>query len=236
MAISEVQSKIAHANSAASVGVLLDSSVTAGSLLVCVISIYDASASGTYTISDDQSNSWSEIYETEYLSNYTAGYAYALNANSGTTTVTVDCGDEASFLTAVVVEVSGIKTSAALDQNNENDQGLSSTWDSNNITTTEADEYLLGFVTHDGGNITLSEDAEFDPYVQEEEDGSTYMPINVGSRIVSSTLTESFSGTLGTTAIVYSAIASFEAEVVVDEKVIQVLLVGRQVLAPRSRL
>jgi hypothetical protein len=213
MAIVEVQSKIAHANSAQLVNVTPDANITAGSLLICVISIFDAPASGTYAISDDQTNSWSEIYETVHASNNVAGYAYAMNANSGSTTVTVDSGDTGnnSYLTAVVVEVSGIKTSAALDQNNENNQGAQSDWDSNNITTTEDDEYLLGFYTHSGGNIVLTEDSEFQPYVQEEEDGGTYMPINVGSRIVSSTLTESYSGTTGISVEGYAAIASFEA-------------------------
>jgi hypothetical protein len=213
MAISVVQSDMAHANGASQVQVAFTgvSKPAAGSLLVAFVSVYDETSPYDYAISDSQSNSWTEVYDNNYVGNYVGGIAYAENVANANTTVTVTTSS-GSYLTLVLVEVSGIKTSTSLDQSNQNNASSGSTWDSGNITTTENDEILFGMVTHENGNISLTEDGAF-TVLQEEEDGATNMPINAHYRIVSSTLTESSSGTLGSSIYDWwSGIASFEAE------------------------
>jgi len=192
-----------------SIDITFDSSVSAGSLLLCAISGYDAQAPKTYTVSDDQGNSWSDIHEINYQTHDVGVMSYAMNAGAGSTTVTVtaDSGTSAYF-TVVIVEVSGIKTSGALDQNNYSSTSGTS-WDSGNIATTQDDEYLFGVFAHDDGNFTLTEDGAW-TLIFEEETQSADMPISVCERIVSSTLTESFSGTISGTADHYAGIASFE--------------------------
>jgi hypothetical protein len=134
---------------------------------------------------------------------------YVEAANSGSTTVSVSVDGSNSYFTVVIIEVSGIKTATSLDQNNEN-TATSASWDSGNITTTENDEYLIGGFAHDNGDHTLTEDGAW-TLIFEEETGSSDMPISVGERIVSSTLTESYSGTIASSSPYWASIASFEA-------------------------
>ena len=209
MAIVRKQYKAGQGNGD-NIAVTFDSNVAAGSLLICCVSSWCASSPGTgLTVSDDQANSWSEIYDVNYNGNDVGYLAYVLNAAAGSTTVTVDGPSSNDYFTVVIVEVSGIKTSGALDQNNNTDTSGSS-WDSGNITTTEDDEYLIGVFAQDTGDYTLTEDAAW-TLIFEEEAASVNMPISVGERIVSSTLTESYSGTISTSCEHFAAIASFEA-------------------------
>jgi len=123
--------------------------------------------------------------------------------------VTADSSTSAYF-TVVVVEVSGIKTSAALDQNNQG-TGSSTDPDSGNITTTEDDEYLIGVFAQDTSNVTITEDSPW-TLIFEEEQQSSDMPISVIERIVSSTLTESAGWTLSGSVAWWASVASFEAD------------------------
>jgi hypothetical protein len=211
MAISRVQYKMGQSTGAptASIDVTFDSSVTAGSLLICAVSAYvDTAGTRSAVISDDNGNSWTEIDDNNYYGQDIGVLAYALNANSGSTTITVTPTAN-SWYSVVIIEVSGILTAAALDQSSIN-TATSASWDSGNITTTQADEYLIGVLAHDNGNRALTEDGAW-TLIFEEETGSTDMPISVGERIVSSTLTESYSGTIGASSPYWSAIASFKA-------------------------
>ncbi|MHC4691052.1 MAG: beta strand repeat-containing protein, partial [Planctomycetota bacterium] len=201
MAIVREQYKVGQGGAFASIDVTFDTNVTAGSLLLCCVSAWDSSGvGGAITFADDNSNSWTENYDNNYDGNDVGALAYVENANSGSTTVTASGLGGGSFWSVVIVEVSGIKTTTALDQNSEN-TASSASWDSGNITTTENDEYLIGGLAHDNGDHTLT---------FEEETGSSDMPISVGERIVSSTLTESYSGTIASSSPYWSAIASFE--------------------------
>jgi hypothetical protein len=188
--------------------IAFDSSVTAGSLLLMAVSVYQAGGTPSYTVADNNGNSWVEIADNNYDGSDLAGFAYALNANSGATTVTVTTAGAGDFHTIVIVEVSGIETTGALDQNNTN-TATSASWDSGNITTTQADEYLFGAFAHDNGNRTLTEDGAW-TLIFEEQNGTTDMPISVGERIVSSTLTESYSGTIAVSSPYWAGIASFK--------------------------
>jgi hypothetical protein len=161
--------------------VTFDSSVTADSLLLCCISFWGGT--GNAVVTDDNSNSWVQIYENNYDGVDYGVLEYVEAANSGSTTVSVSVDGSNSYFTVVIIEVSGIKTATSLDQNNEN-TATSASWDSGNITTTENDEYLIGGFAHDNGDHTLTEDGAW-TLIFEEETGSSDMPISVGERIVS---------------------------------------------------
>ncbi len=212
-----------------------DDDVKADSLLICVGNAWHISGP-SLSVADDNGNSWGEVYETQYADAEHRGFlAYARNANVGATTVTLTNSSSGMFVTMVIIEVSGMKTGVEIfDQSNEA-VDTASTWDSNDITTLENDEYLVGGFAHDDSNQTLTADAPW-VFVYEEEDQASKMPISVSGRIVSATLTESYSGDNSTSLTWWSAIASFEAEVAADEKVPELLIGGRKVLVPRSRL
>jgi hypothetical protein len=206
MAIVREQYKVGQGGAGSSINVTFDSSVTADSLLLCCISFWGGT--GNAVVTDDNSNSWVQIYENNYDGVDYGVLEYVEAANSGSTTVSVSVDGSNSYFTVVIIEVSGIKTATSLDQNNEN-TATSASWDSGNITTTENDEYLIGGFAHDNGDHTLTEDGAW-TLIFEEETGSADMPISVGERIVSSTLTESYSGTIASSSPYWSAIASFE--------------------------
>jgi len=208
MAIVREQFKVGQGSGTQSgAAVTFDTNVTAGSLLLMAVSTYQ-SGGLTLTVSDNNGNSWVEIDDNNYDGNDVAGFAYALNANSGSTTVTVTTSGVSDYHSIVIVEVSGIETTGALDQSNTN-TATSASWDSGNIPTTQADEYLFGAFAHDNGNRTLTEDGAW-TLIFEEQNGSTDMPISVGERIVSSTLTESYSGTIAVSSPYWAGIASFK--------------------------
>ena len=124
MAIVREQYKVWQGGVDASPDITFDSNVTAGSLLLIVASTYATSAS--FSVADNQGNTWNELYENNYDGADWGYLAYAMNASSGSTTVTLTVGGSNQYHGIVIIEVSGIKTSAALDQNNENTATASS--------------------------------------------------------------------------------------------------------------
>lgn len=86
-----------------SFGLAFDTNVTAGSLLVAV-----GRGSDTITISDNNSNTWTQI--SAAVANYGGVGAmwYAYNANAGATTITIDTGSTYSDLCLSIAEFSGI--------------------------------------------------------------------------------------------------------------------------------
>jgi len=189
--------------------VTFPSPVTAGNLLVIAVSIYVNLGTGhDFVVSDNQGNTWEELVDTNYDGNDVGGMAFVRNCNGGSTTITVTPG-ASSWYTICAVEISGIDPDDPLDQYNSNDSS-GSTWDSGNITTTENDTYLFGFLALDNGNRTLTEDGAF-TLIYEVQNGNQYMPISVGERIVSSTLTESYSGAISASSQYLAGIAAFKA-------------------------
>ena len=209
MAIVREQFKVAQGGGT-SINVTFDNNIAAGSLLLCIVSAYQPTTQGV-SITDNNSNTWTEIYDTNYDGTDVGALAYVQNGNSGSTQVTVTGGASGDFWTVVVVEVSGIATTGALTHNNESDAS-GNTWDSGDITTTDPDTYCIGGFAHDSGNHTLTITSSGWGLIFEEENGIADMPISVGEKILSSTGTESFEGSIGSSVQHWAAIASFKAD------------------------
>lgn len=219
-----LQTKAAQGSSTDTVNVVLDNSVREDSILMVAWNGYGGT-SATVVVSDNNSNSYTEVFDQTYNSNANfAGIAYAAGVNGGPTTVTVVSSQESSYFKVVVTEVSGLVTTSPVDQSNSN-TGSSTAWDSGNITTTQGYEFLFGMMGQDGGSYTLTEDSAW-YLLYEEEDWSANTPISVGCRIVGSTLTESYSGTIGTSTGWYSATVSFKAAAPANDTIIDVVQVA----------
>lgn len=209
MTISLVQYKVFQ-GAGTTAQVTFDSNVTAGNLLICATSIYHNNTPYTITITDNRGNTWVETSDNNYSVQDTGGLAYAQNAAGGATTITVTPNSNTGgWCTVVVAEVTGVETTA-FDQSNQN-AATSTSWTSNNITTTQAEEFVVGAFAHDTANRTLTPAAGVWTQIFEEETQSADMPINVSYRLPTATETIAFTGTISGAALPYwAAIASFK--------------------------
>lgn len=134
---------------------VFDSSVTAGSLIVAVISRYcDFAVRQAGVVTDDNGNSYSQIESPGGW--YSAGNTdfqvwYALNANAGSTTVTSTwTGTGSGYEQIIAAEFTGVKTSGALlDSEVLDTEGSASTTPATGTVTPGAAGNLLvaGFQT-----------------------------------------------------------------------------------------
>jgi hypothetical protein len=163
------------------------------------------------TITDSQTNSYTNQQTQNYDANDISGQAYAEGCSAGATTVTVTY-DQNLWSTIVAVEIVGAKASGALHGSNETEAGTSSTTPTtNNVTTTVNDSIFIANLAHDSGDYTITEDSAF-TLIFEEETQSSQMPISVIYRIVDTTVTESGSWTLSSSVTYGASVLVFEAE------------------------
>lgn len=190
--------------------VAFDEAVTEGSLLVVCFSGYLMSGTNGITISDDKGNTWQAAEEGYSNGNHMAGIWYAKNAAAGVTTLTInDTEDEVCWLLVVLIEYSNVNTTAPIDQSNEAIGGGTS-WDSGDITTTQADTVLIGLLAHDTSPVSLTEDSPWD-LIFKEENQDVYTPISVSEIIATSTLTDAYTGSSAFSVFWYSAVVAFKA-------------------------
>jgi hypothetical protein len=211
MAIAVRQEITFHGNGD-TVDVPYDSDILSGSLLVALVNAYQTGTEAFNVPSDTQTNTWVELYDNNYQNQDAAQVAYVVNASAGATTVTIDATGGGPWYGVVLYEISGIKTSAALDQSNNATGSSNSAWASGSITTTENDEIMIAFMCQDDTAVTQTLDAAF-TLTWNYETQSSNMPMNAGYKIVSSTETEENTGTIsGSNIDYYAAIISFEME------------------------
>lgn len=119
---------------------LFPATVTAGSLLVLKLAIYN---SVTVTVTDNVNGSWTQAgsYAGPSASNKAAVF-YFPNSGAGTITVTVTPSGSA-FLAGNVEEISGVVTSNPLDGTQTN-TGTSATFSTGTITVSNASSYVAG--------------------------------------------------------------------------------------------
>lgn len=123
--------------------------VTAGNLLiVCAATGFPGDTLG---ISDTLGSTWNSLCGNLTSGNLTARAWYAMNSGSGANTITVTASGGVDYCT---YEVSGCKTSGALDATNAA-AGATANGTSGTITVGGAG-YLFGFIANDSGNITLA--------------------------------------------------------------------------------
>jgi hypothetical protein len=195
MAIVLVQSTIAVVVGSQSTNLAYTSNLTAGSLLVMAEVAFAGSggnaASGTPT--DTRSHTWSGAranYAPINASN--AGRIwYVPAASSGTCTVTnTIIGSVGVDQTLAISEWSGAHASplgAAGEQGDGTGTGTAVATGTTG-TLAQADELIVGWVSHTGADTTIAHDAA-DGFatLQENEGGSANMPLNVQYKITSAT-------------------------------------------------
>ena len=194
MAITLVQStKKVATGLTASTTQAFGSNVTAGSLLTLSQAFWKPGSLPTInTPTDTLGHTWTPMgAQLNMVENGLRSY-YVANCSAGANTVTVGLSAYGanSDVTIVIAEWSGIATTTPLDQH-AGTTGTSTLPNGGNITTTQADELLYSAMAHNGINTSLSEEGG-DGWVslQENEGGTSNMPIATAYEIVSSTTTQ----------------------------------------------
>lgn len=143
MAVAWVQSKTVASGSFANA--TFTSATTTGNLIVVAMSS-NATATGSEACSDNQGNTYTKLTGINSVQGGAYAAWYAWNITGGAThTVTVSCPSGGNATSVVVQEFSGVQASAdPLDQVSTKATGSSSTPTSNSITTTVANEMVIG--------------------------------------------------------------------------------------------
>lgn len=167
-----------------------NSTTTAGSLVVVGVRI---GANGrTITVSDAQGNSYSQAGTTiDDAQGDDNAIFYAPNIVGGTTdTVTVGISGAAATIRFAIHEYSGAATSSPLDQTTGQAYSSTTTPDSGNVTTTQDNELLFGWLV-DGDTVNDITSA-----------GTGY---NLREKLIVSVLKFGSEDKIGTTAGTFSA-------------------------------
>ena len=131
---------------AATITAAYSPSVTAGSLLVAVVSWDVGGGTSLSAVSDSAGNTWTIISPSRYntADGEVSQMAYALNANAGATTVTATFGSATGYRHIVVGEWSGVAATAALDQTTGATANGSASPTSGAVTTTTGGQLVVG--------------------------------------------------------------------------------------------
>ena len=182
---------------------------SSGSVLIACYSAW-SSAIGP-TVSDSKSNTWTQIYQNRPDSKYTGIY-YVENATGGAShTFTLD---NTAYSPFVVLEITGAKTSGALDkdENGTTASGPTARSSPTTATTAQADELLLGL----GANVTTASITQtsaggWTTHHNYTFTSSQYVGLIIATQIVSSTGTYDYDYTLsGGSCVTGEAIATWE--------------------------
>lgn len=204
MAITLVQSQIGRNVGAGNLATSFSGTPTTGNLVVVMIAIDGAIG----TVTDNQSgNTYTAAQETSSGLHVAVWRAPNVNA-TGTFTVTVTGGNAK---TVVIAECGSAATVSPGDGGNGT-TGSDATAETGNITTTNADDILIGLVGTDQGNtdaITPDTGAGW-ATVREEEDGGSFFAASGASRIVAATSTYAHVWTLAGAHGWITALAAFK--------------------------
>lgn len=131
---------------------------------------------------------------------------YRENTSAGACTVTANYAVSSDATSLAIQEISGLATSSAVDQGN-NANGSSATLVSGNITTTVADEIILGAASQrQGGTSNLTIDPDYTVQIDTGY-GREFM---TGYRIVSATETNNYQPTSAAVDDYCASIISFK--------------------------
>lgn len=208
MAVSVLQTATATASSNTAVSATFTSAVTAGSLLIAVARVINATQQ-TFTVMDNKNagNYANDVanYNSQG-SGITSVIASKPNAASGTTTITATVGTSSSVLDLVIYEVSGIATSTPLDVQ-IGAAGNSTAVSSGNATTTSSSDFLIGsaaFGSAFASSITVGSGWTAGPNVDSSKLYTEY-------QITSATGTFAATCTLGAAAAFVANFASYKS-------------------------
>ena len=177
-----VQSKKVIVNGQASTTLTFDATPTAGSLIVVAFGVYGSASPAIVTDNKGNGNYTQACFAQTGADQESVWLFYKENViSSAGFTITVDPNGASSDITLVIMEFGGMAIASPLDVALSTGAGSSTTPTSNNITTTANSEILIGVLIHAGTNRVLTPGAGW-TQVQENEGGSSNMPILVEYR------------------------------------------------------
>jgi hypothetical protein len=210
MAIVRVQGKAIPRNAGGTSSVALDSSTTAGNLLVVFfMNFYSQTNYGGTPTAADGTNTYATAISRD---NGGGAYSpslfifYAMNIAGGAVTVTINDhigGDVIGY----VVEYSGLATTSVVDQTASNQNASSTSFASSSVTTTVADELLLGWHGVTGASPATTT-APFALIADLNPSGSIH--VWAQEAIVSATGSYQSAGTISPAAVIDNVIATFK--------------------------
>jgi len=186
MAIAFVQAANSVAGSAASLALAFGSNNTAGNMLL--LTTRSSTGNPVISVTDSNGNDWQKI---STFSNSTSSVAlfYAPNCKAGANTVTLFRVASTGNISMVIMEYSGVNT---LDQSATAGPTTSNSFSSGNITTTQANELLIGYGANETSNgLTITPTNSFTLQTNASNSGNSFLI----DRVVSSTGT--FAATTG---------------------------------------
>lgn len=210
-AITRVQVKSSFAAPGSSIVITFDSNTTSGNMIIVYASSYYDDSAGTWTVSDNKSNAYSQAVAVGGSSAGRARIYYAESISGGSSHEVTLSSTVSSFYLLTIAEYSGLATSSSLDKTSGNhNSSSSSTYTSNSTaTTTQAAELLAG-VTHNFSTLATNTPDSGWTAISTATDGANHKHF-VGERIVSSTGAYAYSGTFSTSlANVSTVIATFK--------------------------
>ena len=130
--------------------VTLTSSTHAGDLMVVSIAVHDTSTSVTVSgVTDSASHSYTAAWTRAHVGTsshyFTTALFYYANLSAGVTSVTVPNPSGGGGMAVIATEYSGVATTSPLDQNSPCSTTAASPYASGSVTTTQANELLVGF-------------------------------------------------------------------------------------------
>lgn len=194
MAASHIQSAKNY-NNGTSVAVAFGANVSANNLLLALLFGY-ANSNASASVSDTRGNTWTRIGSivtggdgSLYLDAF-----YCIANGAGADTVTYNAAGS-SYMSLIIAEYSGIATTSPLDVAGSSTG--SSTSPSTSITTTNANDLIIGWVTSMAGStVTITSGSGY-TMRQEYEDAATYMHAHLEDKSVSATGAQTVNATLG---------------------------------------
>ncbi len=181
MPISSLLKKSGAVQAGSSLVITFDNDTTAASAIIVVWGSFFGGV--TVTATDNYSNSYGSVLNDNSGAG-TRGVLIGHNIAAGTGhQVTLSFG-AGNYIVARLVEVAGLATSSAFDQTS-GANATSTPFSSGSVTTTQADEYLLGF-THIQNTTTTWDSSAPWSAIGRSDDG-TFHSITLQERVVSAT-------------------------------------------------
>jgi hypothetical protein len=219
--ISRVQSAItAGTGGENSRSVAFSTNTQGNTLLVAACGVFQGTFSTTpATFTDNQESGWSvaiNVGVNDGASHQTRLYlAYKIAPTAGVYNITCDPPGTSNYITLVIAEYSGIALSSPLDQvaTNADPTGSASVTSGTTATTVQANELLIGLMSHASstGATSITPVAPL-LQVEEEEDWTQFENMAVGDRVLSSTGTFAAQWTLGTSEPYVAGVATFKGQ------------------------
>lgn len=211
-AIVRVQEKAIPRGGSGTASVALTSNTTAGNALIVVFwNFYSQTNYGGVPAISDGTNTYAVAISRD---NGGGAYSpslyifYAMNIAGGAVTVSVNDhigGDVIGY----VIEYSGLATTSILDQAASNQTASSAGFASSSVTTTQADELLIGFHGYNAGGVSYS--ATTSPFalvVDQNASGSSHDIVQ--ECIASATGSYQSAGTYSGSTVTDNVIATFK--------------------------